>query len=75
MRGNLYSASTVYQQKVWNSGLLSYGTHVLTIQWTGTKNRAATGTNVNIDALQVIGDLNALGEVVSFGPEAMTVIR
>ena len=71
---DLYSASTLYQQKVWNSGLLSYGTHVLTIQWTGTKNRAASGTNVNIDALQVIGDLNALGEIVSFGPEAMTVI-
>ena len=26
---NLYSASTLYQQKVWNSGILAYGTHLL----------------------------------------------
>ena len=34
---NLYSPNTVWQQLVWNTGLLTAGTHTVAIEWTGTK--------------------------------------
>jgi hypothetical protein len=55
---DLYSASTLWQQKVWNSGLLAPGSHTLTIEWTGTKRTAATATNIGVDALDVLGTVN-----------------
>ena len=55
---DLYSASTMYQQKVWNTGFLTDGTHTVVIEWTGTKNAKATKTNIGIDAVQVVGTVN-----------------
>jgi hypothetical protein len=54
---DLYSASTLYQQKVWNSGTLASGTHTVRIEWTGLKNSAATNTNISVDAFDVVGTL------------------
>ena len=54
---DLYSASTVWQQKVWGTGLLEFGPHTVTIAWTGTKNKAATKTNIGVDAFDVVGSL------------------
>ena len=54
---DLYSASTVYQQKVWNTGTLAAGNHTVKIEWTGTKNASATDTNIGLDALDLIGNL------------------
>ena len=71
---DLYSASTLYQQKVWNSGLIDYGIHVVTIKWTGGKNPAASGTNVNLDAVQMIGALDPVGQATWTGPTAGTTI-
>lgn len=55
---DLYSASTGWQQKVWGTGTLEYGPHTVTIAWTGTKNAASTGTNISVDAFDVVGSLN-----------------
>jgi N-acetylmuramoyl-L-alanine amidase len=58
---DLYSAATLYDQKVWESGALASGTHTLKIEWTGTKNAAASGANINLDALDVTGALTPKG--------------
>jgi hypothetical protein len=57
---DLYSSKTLYAQKVWESGLLAPGLHTATIEWTGTKNAAATGASICVDAFDVAG------QVVSF---------
>ena len=55
---DLYSAKVAWQQEVWSTGVLAGGTHTVVIGWTGTKRAAATGTNINIDAVDVTGTLN-----------------
>ena len=52
---NLYSATTLYRNKVWSSPFLTPGNHTVTIQWTGTKGASTGGTNINLDAVDVIG--------------------
>jgi hypothetical protein len=54
---DLYSADALWRQEVWNSGLLGSGSHTVVIKWAGSKNAAATGTNINIDYLDVTGTL------------------
>jgi hypothetical protein len=54
---DLYSASTVFKQ-AWNTGVLASGPHKVVIEWTGTKNRSATKSNISVDAIQVLGTLN-----------------
>jgi IPT/TIG domain len=54
---DFYSSSTLYKQTVWRSGFLAPGDHTVTIKWTGTKRTAATGYNINLDAVDVIGTL------------------
>jgi hypothetical protein len=56
---DLYDAVTLWQQPVWETGVLSPGTHTVTIQWTGEKNPAATGTDIGVDAFDVVGGLVA----------------
>jgi murein DD-endopeptidase MepM/ murein hydrolase activator NlpD len=55
---DLYSASTLYQQKVWNTGMLADSAHTVVIEWTGTKNAKSTKTNIGIDAVQVLGTVD-----------------
>ena len=50
-----YSAATLYQQKLWDTGQLSPGAHTVTIDWTGTKNGLSTGTSVRVDGFLVAG--------------------
>ncbi len=54
---DLYNASAVYQRQVWETSILDPGIHTVTIEWTGTKNGAATGTNIGVDAFDVAGSL------------------
>ena len=54
---DLYSSSTLYVQKVWDSGALASGTHTVTIKWKGTKNSSATDTNIGVDAFDVLGSV------------------
>jgi murein DD-endopeptidase MepM/ murein hydrolase activator NlpD len=58
---DLHSASTLCRQQVWSSGVMDDGTHVLKIEWMGVKNPAASGTSINLDALQLIGALDSVG--------------
>jgi hypothetical protein len=52
---DLFSLTTLWQQTVWETGVLAAGAHTVTIEWTGTKGTAATGTNINVDAIDVTG--------------------
>jgi hypothetical protein len=55
---DLYSASTLWKQTIWSSGTLSAKvSHTVVISWTGKKRSAATGTNINVDAIEVTGVL------------------
>ena len=56
---DLYSASTLWRQNVWNTGTLLAGPHTVTIAWTGEKNPAAAGTYIGVDAFEVVGALTA----------------
>ena len=71
---DLYSASTLYRQKVWNSGVLDDGTHVLKIEWVGEKDPAASGTSIDVDALQLIGAFDSVGSAPWWGPADCTTI-
>jgi hypothetical protein len=72
---DLYSAGTVYQQKVWNSGILPYGVHRVTIEWTGSKSKASGGASINLDAVQSLAGLNKYGAEVWEGPTAGVTIE
>jgi hypothetical protein len=52
---DLYSPTTGYQQKVWQSAMLADGIHTIKIEWTGTRNAAATGTAIALDAFDILG--------------------
>ncbi len=54
---DLYNATEIWQQKVWQSATLSAGTHTITISWTGAKNPAATNTNIGVDAVDILGTM------------------
>ena len=45
---DLYSSSTLYVQKVWDTGMLAGGTHTVTIKWTGTRPRPPTPTSASM---------------------------
>ncbi len=55
---DLYSATTMYKQTVWNTGVLAPGTHTLCISWSGFKNPKSYATNVGFDAFDILGTLN-----------------
>ncbi len=64
---DLYSASTRYQQLVWSSGTLAYGTHTLRVSWTGDRHASSANTYVVVDAFDIQGSLNA--QRLSQGPD------
>jgi hypothetical protein len=55
---DLYSASVLWQQKAWDTGVLPEGSHTVVIEWTGTPSRAGGGVDMNVDAFQIMGSLN-----------------
>jgi hypothetical protein len=56
---DLYSSTTLRQQRVWSTGPLAQGTHKVTISWTGLAHTSGGATRVNIDAVDVQGSLIA----------------
>ena len=54
---SLYGGTTSYQQELWKSSVLPYGTHSVRIEWTGTKEPASSGTYVGVDAFDIQGSL------------------
>jgi hypothetical protein len=57
---DLYSPERMYQQRVWTSGPVANGIHILRVICTGEKNAASTGYYVNLDAVDVQGSLETL---------------
>lgn len=53
---DLYAPQPAFQL-AFNSGTLPLNFHTLRFEWTGAKNNSATGTAVNVDSLEVKGDL------------------
>jgi hypothetical protein len=51
---NLAASSVAYQQKVWNTGTLSSGSHTVKI-WRDPSN--ATGKYISVDAFELVGSL------------------
>jgi len=50
---DLYSAAGSSRTVVWTSPTLAYGSHVLQVERSGTKNDASSGRSINLDALVV----------------------
>ncbi len=57
MTVDLYSASVLWKQRVWSTGILTSGPHTVKISWTGSKHAGATGANIDVDAVDVTGTL------------------
>ncbi len=56
---DLYNSFSAYKRVVWSASDLSFGTHTLTIEYTGTRNSRSTANTVNLDALDIAGALVA----------------
>ena len=54
---NLYSAALTYQKTVYSSGFLPPGKHTLVLAWTGTKSLSSTGFGIDIDRVDLVGEL------------------
>lgn len=52
---DLYSSGYIHNTLAFSSGKLSDGVHTVRIEWTGTANRASTGTGIGFDAADVQG--------------------
>ncbi len=55
---DLYASSPLFQKTVWSTGTLTPWVHTVKIEWTGTKNSSSTGTNISVDAFDIVGTLN-----------------
>jgi hypothetical protein len=69
---DLYSASSIYQQVVYTTGVLTAGTHTLRIESSGKKNAASRNTQVYVDAIGVAGTLGAGSTTVTTVPATTT---
>jgi hypothetical protein len=56
---DLYSSTTLRQQRVWSTGTLAQGTHKVVVSWSGQPHTTGGPTRVNIDAVDVQGSLIA----------------
>ena len=66
---DMYSAATLYRQRVYSTGLLENGRHTLSIRWSGRKNASSVGCAINVDCF------NTLGSLALIGPESLTSDR
>ncbi len=55
---DFYNATQLDRQVIWSSGTLTDGPHTLRIVCTGTKNPAASSVRVNLDGLDVVGEMH-----------------
>ncbi len=68
-----YSASNGFQIPVFTSGALAPGSHTITIERTGARNAASTGSNLLIDALVVTSAPTAAAPAPAPAPEPAPV--
>jgi N-acetylmuramoyl-L-alanine amidase len=66
---DLYSPNSIYQRKVYNTGLLTDGRHTLSIYMSGVKHSSSSGYSVSADCFDVLGDLSVAPE-----PPAMVTL-
>ena len=52
-----YSESDEFQSRVFSRTGLSEGIHTFKVQWTGLKNPASSGTDINVDAFELVGQI------------------
>jgi cell wall-associated NlpC family hydrolase len=52
---DLYRSTASSRRSIFSTGSLPYGTHTITVEWTGARNAKATTTRINVDALKVAG--------------------
>ena len=62
---DLYSPTFTFQQRIWSSPVLPAGPHTMRITWTGSANASSTGTNVSIDALDILGTLSSFTDTAA----------
>ena len=55
---DLYNGSTLYQQSVWNTGVLANRNHTVKLEWAGVRRSAATACNIGLDAFDIAGTLD-----------------
>ena len=54
---DFYSPTILYRNTIYNTGVLTAGTHSLTIEWTGSKSAKSTACCIGLDAFDVQGTL------------------
>ena len=54
---DLYSSASAYKKTVWRSGFLAPGDHTVTITRLGTKNAYSSGYTIDLDAIDLLGEL------------------
>jgi hypothetical protein len=54
---DLYSSAFAYQKTLYSSGLLPPAAHTLVLAWTGEKNLSSTGFGIDIDGVDLVGEL------------------
>ncbi len=54
---DFYRYSAAYKQVVWSTGYLAPGEHTIEISWSGYKNWLSRGYSINLDAVDVLGEL------------------
>lgn len=52
-----YSATDDYQQRVFSRAGLGAGSHNFRVEWTGEKNPESSGTDINVDAFELMGTM------------------
>jgi len=52
---DLYSPVPAFKQVVYTTGVLPHGIHTLRIEWSGQKNWASTGYQIDVDTFDIIG--------------------
>jgi uncharacterized protein YkwD len=62
---DLYNATTLYQQSVWNTGVLANGTHTVKLEWAGVRRAASAACNIGLDAFDIAGTLDGTPSVPS----------
>ena len=57
MTADFYTSGYLHNRKVLGITGLSNGPHTMTVEWTGTKNAASTGTGIGLDAVDIAGGI------------------
>ncbi len=54
---DLYSPTTLLQQRVFDTPWLPWGTYTVKVEWTGMKNSLSSAASINLDAVEAAGTI------------------